>query len=84
MFRKNGENQHDPVNHPKHYQSQGAVCPKCSAEIECLDIVRHMEFNLGNAVKYIWRYKQKNGLEDLQKARFYLDDFIKKLEAQIP
>jgi hypothetical protein len=80
MFRK--DTQHDPVNHPKHYQSQGAACPKCSAEIECIDVTRHMNFNLGNAVKYIWRYESKNGLEDLKKAKWYLDDFIKQLEAE--
>lgn len=81
MFRKESTN--DPVNHPRHYQSNGAQCAKCTAEIECIDITRHMNFNLGNAIKYIWRYQAKSGLEDLLKARWYLDDFIKQLEMKV-
>lgn len=82
MFRKDSNNNHDPVNHPKHYQSNGAICPKCSAEIECIDVTRHMNFNLGNAVKYLWRWQEKGGLEDLKKARWYLEDEIKQREAK--
>lgn len=65
---------HDPVNHPKHYTSH-------PSGIECIQVARHMGFNLGNVLKYIWRADLKgNSLEDLKKARFYLDDEIRKRE----
>ena len=62
----------DPVSHPKHYTEH-------PSGIECIEITRHMGFNLGNAVKYIWRADLKNNaLEDLEKAVWYLQDEIKK------
>lgn len=70
----------DMVNHPPHYNNSPAQC-KCGRRIECIDVTRHMGFNLGNAVKYIWRYADKNGLEDLKKAQWYLNDFINKNES---
>lgn len=69
------------INHPKHYNSSGVHCP-CGRQIECIDITRSMGFNVGNVVKYVWRYKHKNGLEDLKKALWYLNDEILSLEAQ--
>lgn len=39
-----------------------------------------MGFNDGNAVKYLWRWRHKGGVEDLKKARWYLDDLIKQME----
>ena len=74
------KNNHDNVNHPKHYTSSDAVCDKCGDCIECIEVTRHMPFNIGNAVKYLWRWQHKNGLEDLKKARWYLEDAIKDLE----
>lgn len=67
----------DQVNHPTHYNSLPAVCKKCQEPIECIDVVRHMSFNIGNIIKYLWRHDFKNGIEDLKKARWYLDDEIK-------
>lgn len=62
----------DPVNHPKHYT-------KHPSGVECIQITRHMGFNLGNAIKYIWRADLKgNAIEDLRKAIFYLEDEIKR------
>lgn len=61
----------DAVNHPKHYTNH-------PSGIECIEVTRHMGFNLGNAMKYIWRADLKNGLEDLQKAIWYLNDEINK------
>lgn len=64
----------DPVNHPDHYTS---------GNIECLDAIKaalgdnYKYYVQGNVLKYIWRFNHKNGLEDLKKARFYLDDLIK-------
>ena len=66
----------DNVNHPKHYNSH-------PSGVEALDICRHMNFNLGNVIKYLFRCGLKDKtteLEDLKKARFYLDDEIKRLE----
>ena len=63
----------DPVNHPAHYTSH----PR---GVEAIDITRHMNFNLGNAVKYIWRAGLKgDSIEDLQKARFYISDELERL-----
>lgn len=57
----------DPVNHPPHYTSH-------PSGVECIDITEHMNFCCGNAVKYIWRADLKgDGLEDLRKARWYVD-----------
>lgn len=66
--------ENDPVNHPAHYTSH-------PSGIECIEVTRWMNFNLGNAIKYIWRAGNKgNALEDLKKARWYLDDEIKRRE----
>lgn len=63
----------DNVNHPKHYNSH-------PSGIECIEVTEHMNFNVGNAVKYLWRTNHKNGLEDLKKARWYVDREIQRLE----
>ena len=66
----------DPVNHPQHYNGH-------PSGIECIEIVRHMGFNLGNATKYIWRADLKNdALEDLRKAAWYIADEIAKRERE--
>lgn len=64
--------EHDPVNHPKHYTQH-------PSGVECITITRHMNFNLGNTMKYIWRAGLKGEaptIQDLEKARWYLDDEI--------
>lgn len=64
----------DSVNHPKHYTSH-------PSGVECIEITRHMNFNLGNVVKYIWRAGLKDEevtVQDLQKAAWYLNDEIQK------
>jgi len=62
----------DKVNHPTHYTSH-------PSGVECITVTRHMSFNLGNAVKYIWRADLKDdAILDLQKAVFYLNDEIKR------
>lgn len=72
--------EHDNVNNPKHYNSLGAKCSKCDNPVECIDVTRHMSFNIGNAIKYLWIFKDKNGLEDLRKAAWYINDVIKQME----
>jgi hypothetical protein len=70
----------DMVEHPPHYRSFGAVCASCGHDIECIDVVQHLNFNRGNAVKYIWRAGAKGDeIEDLRKARQYLEFEIKRL-----
>lgn len=67
----------DPVKHPKHYMSH-------PSGIECIEITKHMNFCLGNAVKYIWRADLKNdAIEDLRKAMQYIEFEIKKREKNL-
>lgn len=64
----------DAVNHPRHYRSH-------PSGIECIDIVEHLPFNIGNAIKYLWRSDHKGAqLEDLKKARWYIDREIQRFE----
>ena len=64
----------DVVNHPKHYTQH-------PSGVECIQITEHMGFNLGNALKYIWRCDLKNdAIEDLRKAIFYVQREIDKRE----
>lgn len=67
----------DNVNHPKHYISD-------PSGIECIQITRHRNFNICNAIKYLWRNGLKDSdsqIQDLQKAVWYINDEIKRLEA---
>lgn len=61
----------DPVNHPSHYTSH-------PSGIECIQVTEHMNFCIGNAVKYLWRADLKNGLEDLKKAQWYINREIER------
>lgn len=68
--------EHDPVNKPFHYNAH-------PSGIECIEVVRHMCFNIGNAIKYLWRAGLKgDAIEDLKKARWYIDDEIVKREKE--
>lgn len=65
----------DPVNHPLHYTAH-------PSGVECIEITQHMNFCLGNAVKYIWRAGLKgSAIEDLQKAAFCINQEIARLQA---
>ena len=77
----------DKVNSPSHYSYLKKLCG-----IEVIDITRHMDFDLGNAIKYILRagHKTEEGyddrsktIEDLKKAVWYINDKIKTLENEI-
>ena len=64
---------HDPVNHPKHYTEH-------PSGVECIEITEHFNFNIGNAVKYLWRAGLKGEqVEDLRKARWYIDREIARI-----
>lgn len=65
----------DAIN-PSHYR-------KHPSGIECIEVTRHMNFNTGNAIKYIWRYLDKGDpVENLKKAQWYIDDEIRRLEGK--
>lgn len=66
----------DNVNHPNHYKW---LKDKCGVEV--IDITRHLDFDLGNAIKYILRAGKKDDIiQDLKKAIWYIQDKIKMLE----
>lgn len=68
------------VNHPSHYQSTNGI--------EVIDVIEAfteelngiMAFDIGNVIKYVCRFNNKNGVEDLKKAKWYLEHAIDKLE----
>ena len=66
------------VEHPDYYN-------KHPSGVECIEVVRHFSFNIGNVVKYVWRAGLKDDnetLQDLKKALFYLQDEINRLEGK--
>ena len=66
----------DNVNNPKHYNSH-------PSGVEAITVCEHLGFNLGNAMKYIWRADHKgNTMEDLKKAEFYVKREIQRIEKQ--
>ena len=76
------DKQHNNVNHPKYYTSH-------ASGVECIEITRHYNFDIGNAIKYLWRagLKKEQGLsdvekeiEDCKKAIWYINDHIKHLK----
>lgn len=80
----------DQVNHPPHYTSD-------PSSVECITITRHRTFNIGNAIKYLWRAGLKGQdplrdsinqlhdkeVEDLNKAMWYIADEIKRLGGKV-
>lgn len=72
----------DLVNHPPHYTSSPAKCSACGHQIECIDITRHMGFDLGNSLKYLWRAELKGATkQDLEKAIWYIQDALAHLSS---
>ena len=69
----------DMVNHPKHYTQGG---------IECIDALKAATVGkrgieavcVANVIKYLWRYEEKNGIEDVRKAKWYIERLLKELE----
>lgn len=65
----------DDVNHPEHYTSH-------PSGVECITVTEHMSFNVGNAVKYLWRAGLKGStVQDLKKAQWYITREIARMEA---
>lgn len=74
--RKKRVQTEDVVNQPKHYTSD-------PSGVECIQITRHRNFNIGNAIKYLWRAGLKDSskhIQDLEKAVFYIQDEIERLK----
>lgn len=73
----------DNVNHPPHYTT---------GKVECIDAIEAATtgldgaeaYSTGQVIKYIWRWKRKNGIEDLQKARWYLERLIQGQKGDEP
>ena len=65
----------DPVNHPAHYTQGGIECIT-AIEAACTGLTGQEGYCVGQVIKYIWRWKHKNGLQDLEKAKWYLERLI--------
>ena len=73
------KNSPDMVNHPKHYTQGG---------IECIDALKAATVGkrgieavcVANVIKYLWRYEEKNGIEDVRKAKWYVERLLSELE----
>ena len=64
----------DNVNHPQHYNNN-------PSGVECIDVVEHLNFCVGNAIKYLWRAGEKgNYIQDLQKAAWYIQREIERMQ----
>jgi hypothetical protein len=73
---RGGKRKPDNVEHPAHYTSH-------PSGVECIQVTEHMNFCIGNAVKYLWRAGLKgDAVEDLKKARWYIDREIQRLEGK--
>ena len=72
----------DMVNSPAHYNQAGIECiDAMQAMVEGADVQPHASYCWQNSFKYLWRWPYKNGVEDLKKARWYLDRLISEIEA---
>ena len=79
VYKNMDENVPDMVNHPKHYTQGG---------IECIDALKAATVGkrgieavcVANVIKYLWRYEEKNGIEDVRKAKWYIERLLKELE----
>ena len=79
VYKNMDENVPDMVNHPKHYTQGG---------IECIDALKAATVGkrgieavcVANVIKYLWRYEEKNGIEDVRKAKWYVERLLKELE----
>jgi hypothetical protein len=68
----------DNVNHPSHYETGSFECIDVMLETQGKEAVKN--FCSCNAFKYIYRHNNKNGLEDIQKAKWYIDKYIELSE----
>ena len=79
VYKNMDENVPNMVNHPQHY-TQGCI--------ECIDALKAATVGkrgieavcVANVIKYLWRYEEKNGIEDVRKAKWYIERLLKELE----
>lgn len=79
VYKNMDENVPDMVNHPQHY-TQGSI--------ECIDALKAATVGkrgieavcVANVIKYLWRYEEKNGIEDIRKAKWYIERLLMELE----
>ena len=79
VYKNMDENVPDMVNHPQHYTQGG---------IECIDALKAATVGkrgieavcVANVIKYLWRYEEKNGIEDVRKAKWYIERLLRELE----
>ena len=79
VYKNTDENVPDMVNHPQHYTQGG---------IECIDALKAATVGkrgieavcVANVIKYLWRYEEKNGIEDVRKAKWYIERLLMELE----
>ena len=71
----------DAVNHPSHYTQGSIECIDAIAEV-VKDLKGMEAVDTANAMKYMWRWKHKNGAQDVKKAIWYMMDLAKRLEAE--
>jgi hypothetical protein len=71
------DNKEDMVNNPPHYNASGVECINA---IEAATGEGYEFYLQGNIIKYLWRYRYKNGVQDLEKASWYLDKLITEVE----
>ena len=79
VYKNMDENVPNMVNHPQHYTQGG---------IECIDALKAATVGkrgieavcVANVIKYLWRYEEKNGIEDVRKAKWYVERLLKELE----
>lgn len=70
----------DPVNHPSHYETNGIEC--FDAIVASQGVEAAKEFCVCNAAKYIWRHRHKNGVEDIEKAVWYLKKYLELVDKE--
>ena len=78
VYKNMDENIPDMVNHPQHYTQGG---------IECIDALKAATVGkrgieavcVANVIKYLWRYEEKNGIEDVRKAKWYIERLLKEM-----
>jgi Protein of unknwon function (DUF3310) len=68
----------DPVHHPPHYTAH-------PSGVECITVAEHFNFDVGNAIKYLWRAGLKDGSSDLRKAAWYVErEILRRGGARLP
>ena len=79
VYKNMDENVPDMVNHPQHYTQGGIECIEC-IKAAVTNKVGIEAVCVANVIKYLFRYEEKNGIEDVRKAKWYIERLLKELE----